>query len=363
MTLRILGLAAGRDHSLVLDSDARLLGWGGDGTGRFPPPAGVCVAPPAAGVPVVVRTAPGLRQITASAGTSLGLDERGRAYIWGANRAGIGGRLAHIVHERPQPVPGVPPLAQLSSGEFFTLALARDGSLYGWGLASGQSRAHNAAPARFAGMPRLTACCAGGAHAFALDATHRLWAWGANTAGQLGLGHLQDQTQPVLVPLPSEKWVTVAAGASHSLAIDKKGAAWAWGSNQHGQLGDDGAPYRTRPARAILPEAVVQVAAGLYVSYALGRSGRLYAWGWNARGQLGQGHTLPIRGVQTVDLPAPVTRIAAGQGHALASDGRRVWAWGDNTSAQLGHDGPHDGTPRELNVTQNSESPALEPLA
>lgn len=363
MSLRVLGLAAGRDHSLVLGSDARLLGWGGDGTGRFPPPAGVCGAPPAAAVPVVVRTEARLRQITASAGTSLGLDERGRAYIWGANRAGIGGRLAHIVHEKPQPVAGVPPLAQLSSGEFFTLALARDGSLYGWGLASGPAQARNAAPERVPGLPRLVACCAGGAHALALDASHRLWAWGANTAGQLGLGHLQDQTQPVLVPLPSQRIVTVAAGASHSLAIDEKGTAWAWGSNQHGQLGGDGAPYRSRPVRAVLPEPVTQVAAGLYVSYALGRSGRLYAWGWNARGQLGQGHTRPLRGVHTVDLPGPFTMIAAGQGHALASDARRVWVWGDNISGQLGHDGPPDGSPRELKLTHNGEALALEPLA
>jgi alpha-tubulin suppressor-like RCC1 family protein len=343
-------LAAGRDHSLVLRSDASLQGWGGDGTGRFPPPAGICTAPPTAQAAVVVRAAQPLQQISASGGTSLGLDAQGTAYLWGANRAGMGGELAHLVHERPQPLRGLPPLAQLRSGEFFALALARDGRVFGWGLASHGGKVRNRAPAPMAGLPAIMQCDVGGAHALALDRSRRLWAWGSNAAGQLGLGHLQDQSQPSRIHLAADV-VGAAAGASHSLAIDDQGAVWGWGSNQHGQLGSRQGAFRDAPLRISLPERITQVAAGMYVSYALGRSGRLYAWGWNARGQLGQGDLKPHAAILTVPLPARVRQIVTGQAHALATDGDQVWAWGDNTSGQLGREGGPSGTPRPLPMT------------
>lgn len=341
---KVLDLAAGRDHSLVLREDSVLLGWGGDGTGRFPPPAGVCTAPDAAGAAVRIASAMALRHVAASAGSSLALDARGTAYAWGANRAGLGGRLARITQSEPRALAGLPALAQLSASEFFTLALARDGGLYHWGLAPGAADARNTAPARIAQAPATALCCAGGAHALLLDTTRHLWAWGANTAGQLGLGHLHGESAPVRVPgLP--QLAAVAAGASHSLAIDALGRVWAWGSNQHGQLGHAQAPYRAQPGRVPLPEAARQVAAGQHVSYALGRSGRLYAWGWNAKGQLGQGGTEALPGIRQVAQLPPLRRLAAGQGHVLASDGLRVWAWGDNRNAQLGDDAPLHASP------------------
>lgn len=332
---KVLELAAGRDHSLVLREDSVLLGWGGDGTGRFPLPAGVCTAPAAGSLAVHISSSTQLRHIAASAGSSLALDAQGIAYAWGANRAGLGGRLSSIMQSEPRALAGLPALARLSGSEFFTLALARDGSLYHWGLLPGAANARNARPSRILEAPAATLCCAGGSHALMLDAERRLWAWGANTAGQLGLGHLDDQPAPVRLPqLP--RLLAAAAGASHSLAIDTGGHVWAWGSNQHGQLGHAAAPYRATPGKAALPEAAIQVAAGQYVSYALGRSGRLYAWGWNAKGQLGQGTTEALPGIQRIAGLPPLRKLAAGQSHVLVSDGRQVWAWGDNRNAQLG---------------------------
>lgn len=357
MATAVQDLAAGRDHSLVLRSDASLQGWGGDGTGRFPPPAGICTAPPTAQAAVVVRAAQPLQQISASGGTSLGLDAHGTAYLWGANRAGIGGALAHIVHERPQPLRGLPAIAQLSSGEFFALALARDGRLFAWGLVNHAGNVRNRGPAPLAGLPAVAHCDVGGAHALAIDRSRRLWAWGSNAAGQLGLGHLDDQDQPRPVNLPGGA-LACAAGASHSLAIDAQGAVWGWGSNQHGQLGSRQDAYRDAPLRIALPEKITQVAAGMYVSYALGRSGRLYAWGWNARGQLGQGDLKPHAGILAVQLPARVRQIASGQAHVLATDGDQVWAWGDNTSGQLGREGGPTGTPQPLPIVSAARSTA-----
>ena len=360
MATPVLDLATGRDHSLVLRSGGQLLGWGGDGTGRFPVPQGVCSTPASENQAVYVPTDVQLQQVTAGAGVSLALDAQGTAYVWGANRAGLGGRLSTIVAQQPRRLAGLPALAQLSGSEFFTLARARNGSLYHWGLTPGSAQARNVAPLRVAGVPSITDCCAGTGHVLLLDGKHRVWAWGANAAGQLGAGHLKDYSAPTLVPLP-RKTVALAAGASHSLSIDSFGQVWAWGSNQHGQLGDHTAPYRTAPHKVQLPEAATQVAAGQYVSYALGRSGRLYAWGWNARGQLGQGHTDALPGVHAVQHLPALKKISAGQGHVLVSDGREVWAWGDNRNGQLGQTAPYQAEPGRLSdaapaTTTNQEA-------
>lgn len=69
---QVLDLAAGRDHSLVLRSGAQLVGWGGDGTGRFPAPLGVCSAPSSESGAVYVPTDVELRHITASASNRSG---------------------------------------------------------------------------------------------------------------------------------------------------------------------------------------------------------------------------------------------------------------------------------------------------
>ena len=78
---QVLDLAAGRDHSLVLRSGAQLVGWGGDGTGRFPAPLGVCSAPSSESGAVYVPTDVELRHITASAGMSLALDAQGELRV------------------------------------------------------------------------------------------------------------------------------------------------------------------------------------------------------------------------------------------------------------------------------------------
>ena len=354
---KVIALAAGRDHSLVLREDSGLLGWGGDGTGRFPLPAGVCSAPTAEGGAVHISGDMPLRQIAASAGLSLALDANGTAYVWGANRAGLGGRLSSITQSQPRALNGLPALSQISSSEFFSLARARDGSLYHWGLIPGAAQTRNTRPQRISSAPIAAACCAGGSHALMLDKAHSIWAWGANTAGQLGLGHLQDQITPVRVP-HKRKMIAVTAGASHSLAIDAEHQVWAWGSNQHGQLGDLRDPYRTEPSKVALPEPVLQIAAGLYVSYALGRSGQAYAWGWNAKGQLGQANTSALTGVQQITHLPPLKLLAAGQGHVLVSDGSKVWGWGDNRNGQLGDAKAYEIRPVVLSdSTQKTTNP------
>lgn len=91
---------------------------------------------------------------------------------------------------------------------------------------------------------------------------------------------------------------------------------------------------------------VTAVAAGSNHSLALRSDGTVWAWGDNSSGQLGTG---VIGGVEDepVQVGAGVVgfenikAIAAGGAHSLAlkSDGK-VWAWGENANCQLGNGNP-----------------------
>ena len=67
----------------------------------------------------------------------------------------------------------------------------------------------------------------------------QLWAWGLNDHGQLGLGNRVYQWRPVKVP-SSKNFVAIAAGEYHSLALSDDGTLWTWGYNSYGQLVDMG---------------------------------------------------------------------------------------------------------------------------
>jgi hypothetical protein len=132
-------------------------------------------------------------------------------------------------------------------------------------------------------------------HALAILNDHTLFAWGANSAGQLGDRTVNDQVAAVQVPVNTAMantadWFTVAAGGAHTLAIKQDQTLWAWGSNSDGQLGDG---TTTNAVDGPIPVGVgkrwLAVAAGRFHSMAIDTDGKLWVWGRNAEGQLGLG--------------------------------------------------------------------------
>ncbi len=140
---------------------------------------------------------------------------------------------------------------------------------------------------------------AGRHHSLALRADGAVFAWGRNNHGQLGVGS-DDATINTLQHIEQlDKVIDIAAGEYHSLAVLQDGTVWAWGSNEFGQLGND----RFGPdANEISPvqvidnhdptgvlQGIIAVEAGKNHSYALKNDGSIRAWGRNSDGQLGDG--------------------------------------------------------------------------
>ena len=178
--------------------------------------------------------------------------------------------------------------------------------------------------------------------AYVIDATGSLWAWGRNRSGELGVGFKSDiETTPTGVPVPAGEsgWLTVAGGGFHALGISSQGRLYAWGNNYWGQVGVGITnASQPMPVPVHVPTGAgtwTAVAAGYWHSLGLAGDGQLYAWGMGRYGELGyrgEGEYYYSALPNIVGRPSNVNRwtaIAAGQGFSLAlGDDGALYIWG-----------------------------------
>ena len=143
-------------------------------------------------------------------------------------------------------------IVTVSAAKYTTFAVTQNGRLFGWGvgaggrLGTGDERT-SILPALIRGPfeTRKVRCVAAAKHhTLAVTRTGQLYSWGGEMYGKLGHGARHaDEHRVCLTPrqvdgeLRKQKVATIAAGLSHSVAITAEGALYAWGSNEHGQLG------------------------------------------------------------------------------------------------------------------------------
>ncbi len=186
----------------------------------------------------------------------------------------------------------------------------------------------------------MVAVAAGFDHSLVLRRDGTVWAFGVNAYGQLGDGTTTTRTSAVRV-VGLSGVTSIAAGDGFSLAVQGDGAGaglvWAWGKNTAGQLGDGSTLTRLIPVRVIGIADAAQVAANQDFAVARLADGTVKAWGSNAYAQLGDfsgGYSAIPIGIPAV---TDITFITTGLRHSLAIDmDGRTWGWGNNLSGQLG---------------------------
>ena len=213
---------------------------------------------------------------------------------------------------------------------------------------------------------------AGGNCSFALTSRQELLVWGDNSNEQLGLGSSFRGVDRVFSPKPlSPNWDTMemqwrtlyitkaVMGRKFGLAIDKYARVFAWGDNSYGQLGVGDRSPRNTPVMVEGLHQARQIAAGLQHSAAVDSRRQLWTWGDCADGRLGHGvlytevrsvkNQVITRSRKRVDsLCEPkcveffrsgrdVKLVACGDRFSAAIDGRGdVWTWGSGIYGQLG---------------------------
>ncbi len=252
-------IAVGSTHALAVTAQGVVYAWGangayqlglGDTTTRYEPTVVPAGSFDSLGADVIVEVSAG------GAHTSMARTAGGKVYVWGANGAGQMGNGTTTDVQTPQ--------LRLSEGAV--------------SIAAGYHSSH-------------VVLEDGG-----------IRSWGRNTDGQLGSNNYVNSTTPVVVnPLDGltdgDKAVTVVAGAAHVLVITEHGRLYSWGDNYFGQLGlNNTAPNRPYPWEVQFPgldtgETIVHASAGGNTSVAVTSTGRVFTWGLNSVGQLGLGDT------------------------------------------------------------------------
>lgn len=274
-------------------------------------------------------------------------------------KAWLAGSTASAVKTASYEVTG-----SIGAGDAFVLVVKFDGSTWSWGgngngqLGIGNTTSPQTFPVSITtdnnglSFGNVSALCGGQNHSMALKSDGTVWCWGDNATGELGVGDQTDRHRPDQVVVsgsstPLSGIVMIAAGDNHSLALDTGGGVWAWGSNTSGQTGNgDNTATLLKRANKVRTSStgptyltnIISIAAGNTHCIALDGSNNVWTWGANNNGQLGiNDSSITARYLAKTFGMTNVTYVGAcgGRSFVTKSD-HSVWAWGLNSSGQLG---------------------------
>lgn len=172
---------------------------------------------------------------------------------------------------------------------------------------------------------------------------NQLWAWGANSSGQLGDDTAITKSSPIQVGALTT-WQQVSAGGTHCLAVKTDNTLWAWGANSSGQLGLNAVTVKSSPTQVGALSDWSHANCGSNHSLAIKTNGTLWAWGLNTNGQVGDGSTVSKSSPVQIGVLTTWSKVAGGSTHSLGLAGSSLLAWGQNNSGQLGDKTPAQRT-------------------
>ena len=232
---------------------------------------------------------------------------------------GDGGVLTHSPTPVQVPVGG--PVVRIHVGQWDTsFAILEDGTVKAWGVnANGEigdgTDVNRPSPTTIPGLTDVVKVACGGQHTLFLKEDGTVLATGSNTFGQLGLG-IADPRVFIPTPIPGLSDIAdIASGVDHSVAVTTDGRVFTWGRNLEGQLGVGSSPLESDIPIQVPGLSLAESATGGW-NFTLIRSydGTARSFGDNSVGQLGIG-SLVNSAVPVEPLPASSRIGFLGAGH------------------------------------------------
>ena len=183
---------------------------------------------------------------------------------------------------------------------------------------------------------------AGTAYTFTVQgATGRIFTWGYNADGYLGIGNENARSSPVQVP--GTNWGTeMFTGSARSngktmAAVKTDGTLWTWGNNQFGARGTSShGTHISSPIQIGSGTDWSSVSMGKQGGAAIKTDGTLYVWGLNDNGQVGDNSK--VNRSSPTQIPGTTwSKVYKTEEETMAikTDGT-LWGWGENINGELG---------------------------
>tara|TARA_B100001142_G_scaffold32330_1_gene28682 strand:+ start:37716 stop:39026 length:1311 start_codon:yes stop_codon:yes gene_type:complete len=222
------------------------------------------------------------------------------------------------------------PVEMVTCGDYFTAAITSRG-VFTWGANDRGQLGHNSRDS--SNIPKrvdhgtldganIVFAAAGADFTTVVSQRGRLFAWGCNRHGQIGIGNSDAAEVPHSVCACEGTSVIMAAcGKAHTLLVVADGGMWAAGRGQHGQLGLGDTRARREferiPPGAWNGERVVAAAAGPSFSVAMTDLGHVFQWGmdFGTDPMLHESRLLPQRRFSNVRFGSSTSKY---EGHMLA---------------------------------------------
>jgi alpha-tubulin suppressor-like RCC1 family protein len=373
LTGKMTAIASGSLHNLALGADGTVWVWGDDAYGQLGDGGTTHRY-----TPYQLTQISNVVQIAAGSNNSMARTQDGTVWVWGwhynntpAQVPGLSGAASIAISDyavlatdtsgalwsitnssgiQATQITTLANVVSMSVNYYFANLVLQNGSVWSVGQNAygelGDGTTTSAYGSNFMQALNITGAVqaqTGVSHAIALDSGGKVWTWGDNTDGQLGVTAPNSGGRPARVTLTLGSLASAAAGSdsvsnSFNIVAHKDGTVWAWGDNTDGQLGNGNTNSSVTPVKAGTLTKVTLVAASQNdAAFALKNDGTLWAWGNNSSGQLGVGNTTQHSTPTQVSGLTQVVAVAPGYRHTLAlkSDGT-VWAWGNNNTGALG---------------------------
>lgn len=371
--LRATALDAGGHHTCALTAEGDPYCWGSNATKQLGE-GGYQTD-----IPGRVPGAPKLSSISGSGaalghpiGHTCGVAPDGVVYCWGNDiQRQLGGptptqscrsnnTYSYLCRSAAHPVTGIGAVASVSTGRLHTCAVTTQDEAYCWGGnqfgqlgtaatlssdyicrvegSSGQVVPCTGTPVPVAGGLAVRQVAAGERHSCALTAAGAAYCWGDNSTGALGNGTTTSSSVPVPVA-GGHSFATISTSGSHTCGVTTTAQVLCWGSNGSGQLGNESTTHSTVPVKVSGSLTFHSVAAGVNHSCGISTDGAAYCWGEGDQGELGTGSAMRWHVPIAVAGGIQFSAISTGRDHTCGirtGDGV-AFCWGDGTLGAVGN--------------------------
>ena len=174
----------------------------------------------------------------------------------------------------------------------------------------------------------------GSYHTIYIDINGNLWGTGDNYSGGLGINTEEQDVRNFVKLTHNLKFIQIACGPHHTLALSDDNRIWVTGTDGVGQLGL-GLNFEINHFTELKGYQAKQISCGGKHSAFIDLNGNLYTFGDLYAGRLGRDGNNEIPGKVSIDIP--IIQVAYGTFHTVCIDGNNeIWVFGSSDYGQLG---------------------------